>query len=128
MHLWQQSSPENLFRSISLVLADNASSEFDFVTSFFGRPDSIGAPHMTTDESKAFWSRQTRSGALSPDASYSRMSSIHDDDSASVISGDSNSGLPSDKARKEEKLRKQLGDNVWKQIYEPCMEYAKVMS
>ncbi|KAH8929151.1 Vps52/Sac2 [Atractiella rhizophila] len=129
---------ESLFRSVSLVLADNATSEYEFVTSFFSNPSDLDIPQrrlISSSRSNSSLGVQTENGDDDDDAA----SSVGDDQSVvsssdwtrngSVISGSDMAGAgglgrESRKERKE-KLRKSIVENVWKQIMDPAMEYAR---
>lgn len=123
----QTATPEHLFRSVSLILFSNASDEYAFVSAFFGRPAEVPVTSEVADSEPS----PSVTRALSPDLadgnrSSSHVSSIHDDETASVTSGDVSyvhSGQP---IERQAKLQRQLADHVWKQIFEPSLEYGKV--
>lgn len=121
-NLEQKPSPEALFRSASLVLADNAESEYEFVSIFFGQ-------HSSLDLSK---SPMTHS--LSRMGSISSFGGIQDHnaggDGESVIGGGSEAGNSSfegglSREERKEKLRRAVIDTVWKSIMEPAQEYIR---
>lgn len=65
---------------------------------------------------------------LVPTASSSAVSSAQDDDTASVISegisfATSAGGTSGERG---DRLKKHVVDHVWKQVFEPTLEYAKV--
>lgn len=123
----QTATPEQLFRSVSLILFSNASDEYAFVSALFGRPAEVPVTSEATESEPS----PSVSRALSPDLadgnrSSSHVSSIHDDETASVTSGDVSyvhSGQP---IERQAKLQRQLADHVWKQVFEPSLEYGKV--
>lgn len=126
----QKAAPELLFRSISLVLADNARAEYAFVSSFFGQPEDVS--HPSSDSLGVEWNRHLGSDRSPGLGGSSALSSAHDDDTASVISegvsfatsaGGGGSGID-----RGERMKKHVVEHVWKQVYEPTLEYAKVRS
>ena len=129
--LLQKAPPEMLFRSISLVLADNARSEYAFISTFFGRPEDLSHP-LTKDKINVTFARSLGAGLRRPDVSSSQMSSAHDDDSVSVLSdGQSfathNTSLaPGSSSVRADRARHHVTETVWKQVFEPSLEYAKV--
>ena len=126
----QKAPPETLFRSIALVLADNARSEYAFISTFFGRPEDLSHP-LTNDKINATFARSLGAGLSRTDVSSSQMSSAHDDDSASVLSdGQSfathNNSLAPGSGKRSHRARHHVTETVWKQVFEPSLEYAKV--
>lgn len=123
----QKATPEELFRSISLVIADNARAEYAFISSFFGRPDDFYHP-VTTEKVNVTFAQKLSRDRQPLETTSSHLSTIHDDDSVSIISeGQSLSHGPSLSARdRSAKTRTQATEHVWKQIFEPSLEYAKV--
>lgn len=119
-----------LFRSIALVLADNARSEYAFISTFFGRPEDLSHP-LTNEKISVTLARSLGAGLGRPDISSSQMSSAHDDDSASVLSdGQSfathNNSLAPGSGKRSDRARHHVAETVWKQVFEPNLEYAKV--
>lgn len=134
-----------LFRSISLVLADNARSEYAFISSFFGRPEDLLHP-ITSDKMNITWTRSlsnqsSQASTNAPedmsrrpsmfDANSSQLSSFHDDDSVSMISEERSfmAGVHgTGQGQRSERSQKSAAESVWKQIFEPTLEYGKVRS
>jgi hypothetical protein len=123
----QKSTPEELFRSISLVIADNARAEYAFIASFFGRPDDFYHP-VTTEKVNVTFAQKLSRDRQPMESASSHLSTIQDDDSVSIVSeGQSLShGLSLSARDRSAKTRTQATEHVWKQIFEPSLEYAKV--
>ena len=124
----QRATPEVLFRSVSLVIADNARSEYMFLATFFGQPED-DVRHSSLERTNIPWTRKLRYDNLTSETTSSQLSSLQDDDSASFIS-DGNSFSTTTGAGgvggKSEKLKRHVADGIWKQVFEPTLEYAKV--
>lgn len=60
------------------------------------------------------------------DANSSQLSSFQDDDSVSMISDGQSFAATGQTASKGEKSQRLAVENVWKQIFEPTLEYGKV--
>ena len=128
-----------LFRSISLVLADNARAEFSFISSFFGRPEDLLHP-ITSDKMNITWTRSlsNQSHAGGPgdmtrrpsafDANSSQLSSFHDDDSASVLSDGQGFAATQAHTGRGDRSQRSAVESIWKQVFEPTLEYGKVRS
>lgn len=111
----QKPTPEELFRSLSLVLADNAETEYAFVATFFGQ-------HSTLDVTKSPHSRSLfTSGTPSvlSDTPHDAESVLGSDAGNSSFDG----GLSRDE--RQAKLRRAVVDNLWKAVFEPALEYAR---
>lgn len=126
-----------LFRSISLVLADNARAEFAFISAFFGRPEDLLHP-ITSDKMNITWTRSlsNQSHAGDPgnmsrrpsafDANSSQLSSFHDDDSASVLSDGQSFAAHAPGQNRTDRSQRSAAENIWKQVFEPTLEYGRV--
>ncbi|CAH7689661.1 Sac2 family-domain-containing protein, partial [Phakopsora pachyrhizi] len=119
-------SPETLFRSLSLVVADNSISEFNFVTNFFGQSSSSTIKrkekssndgHETNRNSKPMLDRKT--SVVS--------SSIGDSESA--FNGSGSDATTLNQPYKSTRIKSQTAvDLVWKQVIEPVLEYHKMFT
>lgn len=107
-----------MFRSLFLVFMDNSTAEYTFLSTFFNVAPSI----ITTD------TKHSSTPLLSPDRgvfSDARSSGASDyggqrvTSSASTILGD----LAGATRLKEEQMNY---DSLWKQIFDPVLEYCKV--
>ena len=110
------------------MLADNARSEYGFLLRFFGRPEDL-TMQIASDKQNPEWPHKLGSDRLGPEGLFSHISSIDDGDSASVIS-EGNSFATTTGAggagSKSGRLRRHVAEGVWKQVFEPSLEYAKV--
>lgn len=117
-----------------MVLADNAASEFAFLTTFFGRPEDL--PLLPSDYSdvsssltRTWDSAEDVSAAAMPD---SETSSVNDDTlsagtmTASDIHSTAMSRQRSAQHPKERAARRSAAEHVWKQVMEGPLEYCKV--
>jgi hypothetical protein len=115
--LAQKLSPDGLFRSISLVVQDNAASEYAFLSAFFGQ-SGPGRPRASAATANG-------SANASSDASWDVLSSAGTEDEAdtsSVIGSD----VTASATASADKIRRSLVDNVWRQVFDGSLEYAKV--
>jgi len=133
-----KAAPEALFRSMSLVVADNARTEYAFISSFFGRPDDVSHP-ITSDNYNVTLMRQLGKGggggersmamanASIPEFSPSMLSSVQDDDSSSVLSDPAATGAAAAAPSRDrtERVKRHVADGIWKQVFEPSLEYGK---
>ena len=103
-----------MFRSASVVLADNSETEYNFVSTFFGQ-------HSTLDVTRSPHSR-----SLFANGTPSVVSEGHDTESV-LGSEAGNSSFEGGQTREErkEKLRRAVVDGVWKSIMEPALEYIR---
>lgn len=114
--LSQRPPPEALFRSVSLVLMDNAETEHSFVATFFGQ-HSVLPPPTPRSES------QSRFSPPLPDPPRDEA------DGESV--GGSEAGKTSvtgsiiGREERGEKLLKAVIEGLWKSVMEPAQEYAR---
>ncbi len=110
-------TPEALFRSVSLVLADNSEAEYHFVSTFFGQ-------HSSLDVSKSPHSRSLFANGGTP--SVFSDGGHHETDSV-LGSEAGNSSFEGGHTREErkEKLRRAVIDGLWKSIMEPALEYGR---
>lgn len=121
-------SPEILFRSISLVLADNATSESRFISDFFGRP-AEAAPASGVSVSDKSWDVLSRDGGSLSFASATP--SVMDDaastadESASVITTSELTGTGLHPREKRDRSKRAVADSVWKQVMAPSLEYCQ---
>lgn len=124
-----QQPPEALFRSLSLVVMDNAVSEWSFINHFFGQP--LPESQQSTESaskslSTAHW---LEAGSISPSVSSTFMvrkgsfvSSVADSDLPGTPSeANSTSGLA------EQKSQTAI-DLVFKQVIAPVFEYHKTFT
>ncbi|CEQ42130.1 SPOSA6832_03907, partial [Sporobolomyces salmonicolor] len=129
-------SPEALFRSASLVLADNATSEYTFLLSFFGTHSALpssASPHSSSTGSRTPpVLRKLGSSAsvstLGESAGVGAEEASEIGKTASVAAG----GLaaPGDEKGKErdkdDKMRSAVVDGLWRSVMEPALEYIQV--
>ena len=80
------------------------------------------------DKMNLTFMRKLSADRNSPDASSSQMSSVHDDDSVSVISGETSFAGSSAGQSRSGKSKQNAVDVIWQQVFEPSLEYARVSS
>lgn len=102
-----------MFRSASLVLADNSESEYEFVNTFFGQHSSLDV------------TRSTHSNSLLAGGSSIGAGSDRGDNDSVLGSEAGNSSFEGGLSRDErkERLRRTVIDGLWKSIMEPAQEY-----
>lgn len=109
-------------------MADNARAEYAFISSFFGRPDDFYHP-VTTEKVNVTFAQKLSRERPPLESVSSHLTTIQDDDSVSATSeGQPLSQYGGGAAHRDRsaKTRKQATEHVWKQIFEPSLEYAKV--
>lgn len=116
-------------------MADNAASEFDFMTNFFGAPaDRANTESITSnqsDSSKGGWDMLSRSNSYMGDTTFN---SLNEDDFASQgdaaetasISTSSEVVVQAGRKEQRDRMKKSAVDTIWKQVYEPVLEYCRV--
>lgn len=121
----QRFTPEALFRSCLLVLMDNAESEYEFVTAFFGNHSSLPLLPQRASPPTLF-STLSSSNLSSPAFRSLEL------DALSSVDG-SEWGNPRNSIDGEVrvdprgiKLKKSIVDGIWKSIMEPAQEYSRV--
>jgi hypothetical protein len=125
-HHVQKAPPEDLFRSLSLVVADNARTEYAFIQAFFGRPDDFYHP-VTTEKINVTFAQKLNRERPTLESAQSHLSTIPDDETGSVISDSQASSHPGSHLRpRVARSSRSATEHVWKQIFEPSLEYAKV--
>lgn len=113
-----------------MVLADNATTEYQFISTFFGRPSDMPQPSRSTGDVSDFTaslSKGWESISRSEDDDDEGASSA--DETASVITRtNSEAGFtPTNRQKlKEDNIRRGAANHVWKQIMEGPLEYCKV--
>ncbi|KAI5481798.1 vacuolar sorting protein, Vps52/Sac2 family protein [Pseudohyphozyma bogoriensis] len=101
-------SCEALFRSISVVLLDNATSEYSFLSAFFGEHSAL--PSLGSGMGGSMMSLTSPDGGLGDNESESGRTSV---------------GGRSLKDERSEKLRKTILDGLWKGVMDPALEYCQ---
>ncbi|KAL8281183.1 hypothetical protein RQP46_006541 [Phenoliferia psychrophenolica] len=112
--------PEALFRSVSLVLMDNAETEHAFIASFFGQHSILTVVTPRPESPTLF----------SPTPSEPPPRAGGDQDGGESVGGSeagraSASGSMVSKEERGEKLRRTVIDGLWKSVMEPAQEYAR---
>ncbi|KAM0754633.1 hypothetical protein T439DRAFT_321664 [Meredithblackwellia eburnea MCA 4105] len=112
--------PEALFRSISLVLMDNAETEYSFIAAFFGQHSSL-APMADRPESP-------NPGLFSPPSGGTSFADEMDG-AESVLGSEAGkasiAGSTWSKDDRGDKLRKAVVEGLWKSVMEPAQEYSR---
>ncbi|KAH9822627.1 Sac2 family-domain-containing protein [Melampsora americana] len=129
-------SPEALFRSISLVVIDNITVEYQFVKHFFGLPLPPSDQHPTQEENQAEAHQSMQSGLNS----RSRASSISHQ-AGSIRRGSTvtaryprappsmiSSFTESELSGMHDSDHQPALEHLWKQIVEPVLEYHKTFT
>lgn len=107
-----QEPPEALFRSVMLVLMDNASAEYSFIVQFF----IAVSPHPPAFEMSP----------MSPGPFTSRKSSFAQSDDGSTLFSPQQATSPSMVAALSNSKEDQAAsDAIWKQIMEPVLTYTQ---
>ncbi|GAA5932560.1 hypothetical protein JCM3775_005959 [Rhodotorula graminis] len=104
--------PEALFRSASLVLADNASAEHAFLASFFGHHSSLSLDAAPTSSSSA---------AAAGQAPGLRRSATNG--SLRSVAGLSDGARTATGGERDERMQRAVVDALWKTVLEPAIEY-----
>ncbi|GAA5823300.1 hypothetical protein JCM3770_002190 [Rhodotorula araucariae] len=104
-------APEALFRSASLVLADNAASEHAFLTAFFGQ-------HSTLD----LLSPLPSPAAPVPGAGLRRSETNGSLRSAAAPSESARTALAGER---DEMMQRAVVDALWKSVMDPALEYTR---
>ncbi|GAA94732.1 uncharacterized protein L969DRAFT_87539 [Mixia osmundae IAM 14324] len=128
-----QAQPEQVFRSIAIVLFDNVASEYAFISSFFGAPapapiDPTSAIMSTSEtSSSAGWDMLSRDdGVLGSSIFSGEDRTLDEDDAASVTTTSDLTGskvkMPS--YRSSDRAKSALIESMWLKTMEPCLEYA----
>ena len=126
-----------MFRSISLVLADNAQSEYAFVSTFFGQHSTLHVPEPRTpslfaSSNGSSWTLADRDDSSSrkdnATALRARPSLVPESESGRTsVSGSARPGGVATGER-EERARNEAVDTIWKSVMEPAQEYSLVSS
>lgn len=141
-----RATPETLFRSLSVVLMSNASTEYTFLSSFFAQHSSL--PNLYSSTSLTNLNpNQSVTSLFSPHISSSSVREFNttvDDRTETMSQGggsetttqngnattlDIDSGTKRIKEREKEeraeKLRKAVLDGIWKGVMDPALEYCR---
>ncbi|GEM06179.1 vacuolar sorting protein, Vps52/Sac2 family protein [Rhodotorula toruloides] len=123
-------SPESLFRSISLVLASNASSEYVFLASFFGSNSTLNLrPPMSrtgTQASERALRRSTTSGSLASATSAAVPPDVDENGRAGTPSVTGSAATAASRDRQQdEKAQRATVDVLWKGVMDPALEYSR---
>ncbi|KAG0709778.1 Vps52-domain-containing protein [Suillus ampliporus] len=118
---------EAILRSLVLVLMDNATAEYTFVTAFF-RSESFAPPPAKEPNSALFSPSAT---LLSPDCGFDDRRSNAGSEMGTHVSRPlgSNGHKPRDATARPsvmDKAERAPLDAIWKQILDPVLEYCKV--
>ncbi|GAA5972391.1 hypothetical protein JCM11641_002437 [Rhodosporidiobolus odoratus] len=120
--------PESLFRSVSLVLAENASSEYAFLASFFGShsvlslPPATPAPLLHTSLGNSSRGTSEASGPAAGSLRGQQKKGVAPSESGRTIVEQTKER---EKEREKEKRQQRLMvDQLWRNVMEPALEYA----
>jgi hypothetical protein len=124
---WGQREPvEALFRSVFLVLMDNATAEYSFVTSFFS-PEAPAPPSSKENDNSTLSPTATIKGGFDE-----RRSAIGHEIGGHKPRGRADSTANSVYATPKQstivKTERAPLDTIWKQIMDPTLEYCQVCS
>lgn len=128
----QHPSPESLFRSISLVLASNASTEYSFLSAFFGNHSTLDLhPTMSrtaTQASERTLRRSTTSGSLASatSAAAPRGTDGENGRAGTPSVAGSVATVASRDRQQDEKAQRATVDALWKGVMDPALEYSRV--
>ncbi|GAA6004369.1 hypothetical protein JCM10207_000689 [Rhodosporidiobolus poonsookiae] len=114
--------PESLFRSLSLVLSDNASSEYTFLASFFGHHSSLSLPPTPVASNAALaglgLGSVSEAGGMTAEPG--------------AVGAESESGRTvrereraRDEREKEHERERVAVEKLWRGVMEPALEYAR---
>ncbi|BGP28658.1 Vacuolar protein sorting-associated protein 52 [Rhodotorula toruloides] len=124
-------SPESLFRSISLVLASNASSEHAFLASFFGHHSTLdlrsAMSRTGTQASERTLRRSTTSGSLASATSAALPQGAEGENGRAgtpSVAGSVATAASRDR-QQDEKAQRATVDALWKGVMDPAMEYSR---
>ncbi|BGP36679.1 Vacuolar protein sorting-associated protein 52 [Rhodotorula kratochvilovae] len=106
-------APEALFRSASLVLADNAAAEHAFLSSFFGQ-------HSTLDLLSP-----SPSPAPTPAPGAGLRRSATNGSLRSAAAPPSESARTAGAGERDEKMQRAVVDALWKSVMDPALEYTR---
>lgn len=135
----QMATSEALFRSLFVILADNATTEFDFIVRFFGRPLDL-PPKPSTDLSDVSsisrgWdsvSRSEESSVVADDDDDDDAATSADDSMSVITRASEHPSLATPRQSKRhdagraDKMKRSATDHIWKQVLEPPLDYCKV--
>ena len=116
--MYSQKEPiEGLLRSLLLVLMDNATAEYNFISNFF-TPDILAS-----SETQAHSSPHPPASVLSPDngGSQSKLQSDSTDDQVDIAAE-----VDTRLRRAATKTEQANLDAIWKQVLDPVLEYSQV--
>ncbi|BGP04589.1 Vacuolar protein sorting-associated protein 52 [Rhodotorula toruloides] len=124
-------SPESLFRSISLVLASNASSEHAFLASFFGHHSTLdlrsAMSRAGTQASERTLRRSTTSGSQASATSAALPQGAegeYDRGETPSVAGSLATAASRDR-QQDEKAQRATVDALWKGVMDPALEYSR---
>ncbi|GAA5833953.1 hypothetical protein JCM9279_004171 [Rhodotorula babjevae] len=111
--------PEALFRSASLVLADNASAEHAFLASFFGHHSSLALepPAVSSSSSAAAAAAAGHAPGLRRSATNGSLRS------AAGMSDGARTATGAGVGERDERMQRAVVDALWKTVLEPAIEY-----
>ncbi|PWN46639.1 hypothetical protein IE53DRAFT_391189, partial [Violaceomyces palustris] len=120
-----KATPESLFRSASLVLIDNACSEYTFLVRYFEDLQSETEPLVEEQaKSKASAASEVGDGVIGPDESASVVGA-HAEDVEDEVGSEGSGPEPSvvQLSLREQKLMMGRGasDEIWRQVFEPSL-------
>jgi hypothetical protein len=126
-HREQKEPIEALLRSIFLVLMDNATAEYSFVTSFFALETEV-SPRSSKDSNNAISSpTATLKGGVDERRS-AIVSEVGEQARRTRADSIANSTYTTPKQSSTLKTERVPLDAVWKQIMDPVLEYCQVYS
>ncbi|TNY20627.1 Sac2 family-domain-containing protein [Rhodotorula diobovata] len=108
--------PEALFRSASLVLADNASAEHAFVAYFFGHHSELDLPHSQDGGG---------GGGGSGSVPGLRRSATEGSLRSAAAGGSEGGRMAAGQGERDERMRSAVVDALWKTVLEPAIEYTR---
>lgn len=111
-------------------MADNASSEFEFMTNFFGPATERVNKEISSSQSDTSnsWDMLSRSNSYMGDTTFDTDDFASQGDAAETASISTSSEVVVQAGRKEQRdrMKKSAVDTIWKQVYEPVLEYCRV--
>lgn len=121
----QKEPIEALFRSIFLVLMDNATAEYSFVTKFFASEPSTLLPSSKQSNDILFPATPAGTGGF--DEGHLAIGSEIGGQTPRLRTDSTNPTSATPKQNAFAKMERAPLDAIWKQIMDPILEYCQVM-
>ena len=121
----QKEPIEALFRSIFLVLMDNATAEYSFVTNFFASEPSTLLPSSEQSNDTLFPATPAVTGGF--DEGHLAIGSEIGEQTPRPRADSTNPTSATPKQNAFAKMERAPLDAIWKQIMDPILEYCQVM-